>query len=70
LTSDKRPPQARGRWASPRKVCRAFGADCYSEEVSTAWIAWSASHSSAWSYDDAEKWLADEAIRALLPDPE
>lgn len=25
---------------------------------------------SGWSYDDAEKWLADEAIRALLADPE
>jgi hypothetical protein len=23
-----------------------------------------------WSYDDAEKWLADEAIRALLADTE
>jgi hypothetical protein len=25
---------------------------------------------SGWSYEDAEKWLADEAIRALLADPE
>jgi AcrR family transcriptional regulator len=25
---------------------------------------------SGWSYDDAEKWLADEAIRALLPGAE